>query len=86
MTLLIDTREPWPHPWAAHWPADVRVVRGTMETCDVALAALPERATVERKTVPGFLAAMGKERERPRPRPFRVGTYQHSAGNLLAVW
>ncbi len=64
MTLLIDTREPWPHPWAAHWPVDVRVVRGTMETGDVALAALPEGAVVERKTVSDFLAAMGRERDR----------------------
>ena len=64
MTLFIDTREPWPHPWAACFPADVRLVRGTLETGDVALAALPEGAVVERKTVPDFLAAVGRERER----------------------
>ena len=64
MTILIDTREPWPHPWAAFWPADVRVVRGTLETGDVALAALPDGAVVERKTVSDFLAAVGRERER----------------------
>ena len=64
MTLLIDTREPWPHPWAAHWPADARLMRGTLETGDVALAALPDGAVVERKTVPDFLACMGRERER----------------------
>lgn len=63
-TVIIDTREPWPHPWAGYFPADVRLVRGTLETGDVALAALPEGAVVERKTVPDFLAAIGRERER----------------------
>ena len=64
MTFTIDTREPWPHPWASYWPADARLIRGTLETGDVALAALPEGAVVERKTVPDFLACMGRERER----------------------
>ena len=64
MRILIDTREPWPHPWVTFLPADVHLVRGTLETGDVALAALPDGAVVERKTVPDFLAAMGRERER----------------------
>ena len=64
MTLLIDTREPWSHPWATFWPADVRVVRGTLETGDVALAALLEGAVVERKTASDLLACIGRERKR----------------------
>lgn len=64
MTFTVDTREPWPHPWAVHWPADARIIRDTLETGDVALAALPEGAVVERKTVPDLLACMGRERER----------------------
>ena len=64
MRIVIDTRDPWPHPWAAHWPADVQVSQGTLETGDVALAALPDGAVVERKTVPDFLAAIGRERKR----------------------
>ena len=67
MTIIVDTREPGEgtnHPWAEFWPADVRVIRGTLETGDVALAALPDGAVVERKTVPDFLAAIGRERER----------------------
>ena len=64
MTILVDTREPHGdgtllHPWAAHWPAEVRVVRGTLPTGDLSLAALPDGAVVERKTVPDFLAAVG---------------------------
>ena len=61
MRILVDTREPHgegdlPHPWAVHWPEGTTVERGTLETGDLAL--------VERKTVPDFLAAMGRERER----------------------
>ena len=64
MTLTIDTREPWPHPWVAFLPADVRLQRATLETGDLALSALPDGAVVERKTVPDFLAAVGRERKR----------------------
>lgn len=69
MTILCDNREPHGdgtllHPWQAYWPADVRVVRGTLETGDVALAALPDGAICERKTCSDFLAAIGRERER----------------------
>lgn len=64
MTFIVDTREPWPHPWATLLPVDARLVRGTLETGDLALAALPEGAICERKTVPDFLAAIGRERRR----------------------
>ena len=64
MTVILDTREPDPHPWAPFLPQGARLVRGTLETGDLALAALPDGAVVERKTVPDFLAAIGRERER----------------------
>jgi len=63
-TLLIDSREPWPHPWAAHFSSAVKVERGCLETGDLALAALSESAVVERKTVFDLLACIGRERER----------------------
>ena len=69
MTILVDTREPLGdngllHPWQAFWPKEVRVIRGTLPTGDLALAALPDGACVERKTVPDCLAAIGRERKR----------------------
>ena len=64
MTFLLDNRDPDPHPWAPFLPAGGRLVRGTLDTGDLCLAALPEGATVERKTVPDFLAAVGRERAR----------------------
>lgn len=69
MTILVDTREPLGaghllHPWATFWPVDVHVMRGTLPTGDMALAALPDGAVCERKTVPDFLAAVGRERKR----------------------
>lgn len=54
MRIQIDTREPWPHPWTPFLPADVHVVRATLETGDVALAAFPEGAVIERKRYPTF--------------------------------
>ena len=64
MTFQIDTREPWPHPWTGYFSSEVRLVRDTLETGDVALAALPDGAVIESKTVPDFLIAIGRERER----------------------
>lgn len=81
MTLLIDTREPSPHPWMPYWSADLRLVRGTLDTGDVALAALPDGAVVERKTIPDLLACLGRERERFE-RELMRGRY---AGRLVVV-
>jgi len=50
MRLIVDTREPWPHPWLEYLPEGWELERGTLETGDIALAALPEGAVVERKT------------------------------------
>jgi ERCC4-type nuclease len=64
MTITIDSREPWPHPRAPCFGPDVRLVRATLETGDLALSALPEGCVIERKTVPDFLGCIGGGRER----------------------
>jgi ERCC4-type nuclease len=64
MKITIDTREPWPHPWAAYFSEDVHVERGTMETGDLCVSALPDGAICERKTKTDYLAAIGSQRER----------------------
>ena len=61
--LLVDTREPWPHPWAAKLPEGWTVERATIETGDVCLAANPE-IVIERKTLSDFLGCVGSNRER----------------------
>ncbi len=62
MTILVDTREPWPHPWALFW-ADMVVERATLDTGDLCLACNPGVA-VERKTVADLASCMTGERER----------------------
>lgn len=64
MTLLCDNREPKEHGWFAHFSADVKIERGTLETGDFALAALPDAAVIERKALGDLLACLGRERER----------------------
>jgi DNA excision repair protein ERCC-4 len=64
MTLTIDTREPWPHPWALHFSADTLLERATLETGDIALSAIPDGAVVERKTVSDLLGCIGNGRDR----------------------
>jgi DNA excision repair protein ERCC-4 len=81
MRLLLDTREPDPHPWAAHFSPDVRVEWGTLETGDLALAALPDAAVVERKTVPDLLGCIGASRDRFE-RELRRGRY---VGRLIVI-
>jgi DNA excision repair protein ERCC-4 len=62
--ITVDSREPWPHPWSAYFSTAVHLERGTLETGDLALAALPDGAVVERKTVSDLLGCIGRERER----------------------
>ena len=61
-TLIIDTREPWPHPWEPHLP-QAHFLRDGLETGDIALAA-NRNLVVERKTVPDFLGSVTAGRER----------------------
>jgi len=64
ITLIVDTREPEPHPWQ-HWlPAHVTLDRATLDTGDFAVAGLPDAAVVERKTVSDFLGCLTSNRER----------------------
>ena len=63
LTIVVDTRESWPHPWAPFLP-DVQLIRAYLETGDFALAGAESGAVVERKTLPDFLACIGGERTR----------------------
>lgn len=62
MRILVDTREPWPHPWSKHVP-EVEFVREGLETGDFALAGHPLIA-IERKTVSDFMGSITSERDR----------------------
>lgn len=61
--LIIDTREPWPHPWRTHFPDDIELVRDGLETGDMALACNPG-VVIERKSVSDFLGSITAGRER----------------------
>ena len=78
----MDSRESAdPHPWIAYFSEDVNIERGTLETGDFALAALPDAAVVERKAVGDLLACLGRERERFE-RELQRGRY---VGRLVVV-
>jgi ERCC4-type nuclease len=62
--IIIDTREPSPHPWEPFIPAGVELVRETMETGDFALRAFPDGAIVERKTPADLAGCLTTGRER----------------------
>ena len=64
ITVLCDTREPWPHPWQKWLPSHVTLERMALDTGDFALAGLPDAAVVERKTVSDFLGCLTSDRER----------------------
>ena len=64
MTILLDTREPSPHPWTRYLPEGWHVEPGTLETGDIALARLPDGIVIERKTAPDLAGCIGSSRER----------------------
>jgi len=64
MTILLDTREPSPHPWERFLPDGWRIESGKLETGDVALARLPEGIVIERKTASDLAGCIGSSRER----------------------
>ena len=64
MLVAVDTREPEPHPWERYLPERWRFERGTLETGDIALAALSAGAVVERKTSSDMVSCIGGGRER----------------------
>lgn len=81
MTAIFDTREPEAHPWSPYLPDGWRMMRGTLETGDIALAALPEATVIERKTPSDLAGCIGKGRERFE-RELRRGRY---VGRLIVV-
>jgi ERCC4-type nuclease len=92
ITLLCDTREPWPHPWQRWLPSHVHLERGTLDTGDFVLAGLPDGAVVERKTVSDFLGCLTSNRdrfERELSRSRHVGAFciiiEGTLGNCLAL-
>lgn len=60
--IIIDTREPWPHPWARHLPEAVFIREG-LATGDIALAG-NSAIVVERKTISDFLGTITAGRDR----------------------
>jgi len=62
MTVILDTREPDPHPWPPFWP-DAVVNRATLAVGDICLASNADVA-VERKTPSDLLSCMTAGRER----------------------
>lgn len=81
MTAIFDSREPDLHPWSQYLPDGWRKVSGTLETGDIALAALPEGTVIERKTPSDLAGCIGKGRERFE-RELRRGRY---VGRLIVV-
>jgi ERCC4-type nuclease len=61
---IFDEREPKDHPWLPFLPEGWTFERARLETGDLALAAMPEGAVVERKTPSDLIACMTSARER----------------------
>ena len=64
MKIIIDSREPSPHPWEAYLPEDWKVEINALETGDLTLAELPDGVVIERKTASDLAGCMGGNRER----------------------
>lgn len=62
--LVVDTREPWPHPWQEYLPTLWTMERGLLETGDIAIAALIEGVVIERKTAQDLASCMTNGRDR----------------------
>ena len=90
MTLLIDTREPWPHPWGRYLPTGWLIERGVLETGDIALAALPDAGVVERKTPGDLVSCIGTGRERfereLKRGPLLLSTFRQLAFAFGIIW
>jgi len=101
-TLILDSREPTPHPWTRH--LSLETVRGTLPTGDISLVGCSGWICVERKSLNDLIACLCSGRERftkelqraQRIREFYVvceGSYgdiargsYHSNMNPLAAW
>jgi hypothetical protein len=60
MIVVVDTREPWPHPWAVLLPQGWVLERASLETG----ASHPHGAVLERKTPSDMASCIGAGRER----------------------
>ncbi len=60
--ILIDTREPAPHPWASYF--SVETVTGTLPTGDLSLSGCEEWISIERKTMDDLIGCLCQGRER----------------------
>jgi hypothetical protein len=74
MRVAIDTREPWPHPWADYLPEGSMLERGTLETGDVALSASPHGAVKDGDLI-GCMTAGREWFERELARSRYVGRF-----------
>jgi DNA excision repair protein ERCC-4 len=81
MTLTLDSREPWPHPWHPDLPQGWTMTRAALETGDLCIARLPEAVVIERKTAGDLAGCLGRERERFE-RELKRGRY---CGRFLVV-
>ncbi len=60
--LLIDTREPAPHPWESYFSETV--VRGSLQTGDFSLPGCEEWIGIERKELNDLIGCLCSNRER----------------------
>lgn len=60
--ILIDTREPSPHPWEPYLSGEI--IRGTLETGDFSLPGCAEWICIERKTLDDLIGCLCQHRER----------------------
>ncbi len=86
--LLVDTREPDPHPWQPHFTAPV--IRGPLSTGDFSLPACENLVCVERKTMSDLISCLCTGRERFERELARTRAISHfwvvcegSHGNVL---
>jgi len=61
-TILIDTREPDPHPWQGYFSGTT--TRGTLETGDFSLLGCQEWVCLERKALNDLIGCLTTSRER----------------------
>jgi ERCC4-type nuclease len=79
--VTVDNRDPWPHPWVKFLPEGWEIQRGSLETGDFVLSALPEGAVIERKTPSDMAHCIGADRERFE-KELRRGRY---VGSMIVV-
>lgn len=64
MHVIIDSREQTPFSFQAECYTGTTTATGTLDTGDYSLAGLEDKIAIERKSLPDFVACLGRERER----------------------